>query len=218
MAAPGWELLEPLPVADRDALVGQARRRKFGKGEVVFHEGDPADTVHLVVSGHVFVRITTPQGDVATLRVIGPGGHFGEMALVSGAPRLATVRAVEGAETTVITADAFTALRQKNRDIDRALTEMMTAEVGRLSRQLVEALYVPVPKRVRRRLLELDDMYSIEGQRSLPFTQEDIAGLAGTTRPTANKELMSLQDAGLITVGRGRIEVNDRAGLERRAG
>jgi len=95
---------------------------------------------------------------------------------------------------------------------------MMTAEVGRLSRQLVEALYVPVPKRVRRRLLELDDMYSIEGQRSLPFTQEDIAGLAGTTRPTANKELMSLQDTGLITVGRGRIEVNDRAGLERRAG
>jgi CRP-like cAMP-binding protein len=217
MDARAWELLEPLPAADRDALVTQARRRKFGRGEVIFHEGDPADTVHLVVSGHVFVRITTPQGDVATIRVIGPSGHFGEMALVSGAPRLATVRAVESAETLVITADGFAALRQRNRDVDRALTEMMTAEVGRLSRQLVESLYVPVPKRIRRRLLELDDMYSGESQRLLPFTQEDVAGLAGTTRPTANKELMSLQDAGLITVGRGRIEVTDRPGLERRA-
>lgn len=218
MADPHWELLAPLGEADRDVLVRQARRRKFGRGEVVFHEGDPADTVHLVASGHVFIRITTPQGDVSTLRVIGPGGHFGELALVSPGARLATVRAVEGAETVVIGADAFEGLRQRNPDLDRALTAMMTAEVRRLSHQLVEALYLPVPKRIRRRLLDLHAMYSADGSAvPLPVTQEDIAGLAGTTRPTANKELMSLQDVGLITVGRGRIEVLDSRGLARRA-
>lgn len=218
MVEPRWELLEPLEQADRDALVRGGRRRSFGKGEVVFHEGDPGDTVHLVVSGHVFVRITTPQGDVATLRVIGPGGHFGELALVAPAARVATVRAVEGAETLVLSADTFTRLREQNPALDRALTAMMTAEVRRLSRQLVEALYLPVPKRVRRRLLDLHRMYSVDGSTvALPFTQEDVAGLAGTTRPTANKELMALQESGVIRVGRGRIEVLDASALARRA-
>lgn len=218
MADPPWELLSPLGEAERAELVRRARRRRFARGEVVFHEGDPADTVHLVASGHVFIRITTPQGDVATLRVIGPGGHFGELALVAPGARLATVRAVEGAETVVVSADSFAGLRQRNPDLERALTEMMTAEVRRLSHQLVEALYLPVPKRIRRRLLDLHAMYSVDGAPAvLPFTQEDVAGLAGTTRPTANKELMSLQEAGLISVGRGRIEVLDPTGLRRRA-
>ncbi len=217
MVDPEWQLLASLSDADRDLLVGHARRRQFGRGEVIFHEGDPGDTVHLVASGHVFVRITTPQGDVATVRVIAAGGHFGELALVSPGPRLATVRAIESVETLVITADAFAGLRQRDSDIDRVLTEIMTAEVRRLSHQLVEALYLPVPKRIRRRLLELHAMYATSSSTALPITQEDVAGLAGTTRPTANKELMSLQDAGLIAVGRGRIEVLDPAGLMRRA-
>ncbi|MEO8107094.1 MAG: Crp/Fnr family transcriptional regulator, partial [Actinomycetes bacterium] len=208
----------PLDRADRTQLVEQARRRSFGRGEVIFHEGDPADTVHLIVSGHVFIRITTPQGDVATVRVVGPGGHFGELALVAPGARLATVRAVERAETLVIGADAFSGLRRRNPEIERAMTAMMTSEVRRLSHQLVEALYLPVPKRIRRRLMDLHTMYAVDGERvTLPVTQEDIAGLAGTTRPTTNKELMSLQDAGLIVVGRGRIEVLNPTELSRRA-
>ena len=69
------------------AFLALARRRRFKRGEVVFHEGDPGDTLRLVDRGHLAVRVTTPLGDTATLRVLGPGDYFGELAVVSPAPR-----------------------------------------------------------------------------------------------------------------------------------
>ena len=77
-----WPLLAPLPPEARSALLSAARRRTFRKGEVVFHEGDPADALHLVTSGHLAVQVATPDGERATLNVLGPGAHVGELALL----------------------------------------------------------------------------------------------------------------------------------------
>jgi CRP-like cAMP-binding protein len=51
-----------------------------GKNEVVFHEGDPGDSLHPTAKGHFAGRVTTPMGDVATLQVLRAGGAFGELA------------------------------------------------------------------------------------------------------------------------------------------
>ena len=93
-----WPLLRPLQPAAREAVLQAARRRTFSRGEVVFHEGDPADALHLLVSGHLAVKVSTPQGDRATLNVLGPGGHVGELALLPDAgtnDRSATVVALD---------------------------------------------------------------------------------------------------------------------------
>src|SRR3954452_16555755 len=95
-----FALLRGVAEEDVAELLGRARRRTFSAGEAVFHAGDPADTLHLVRSGRFAVRITTEFGDVATLNVVGPGDAFGELALLTpGAPRSATVAALEAAET-----------------------------------------------------------------------------------------------------------------------
>ncbi|MEX2431471.1 MAG: cyclic nucleotide-binding domain-containing protein, partial [Dehalococcoidia bacterium] len=62
-------------------------RRSFGRGEIVFHEGDPGDSLHLVESGRVAFRVTTPLGDKVLLNVIGHGDFFGEMALLGDSGR-----------------------------------------------------------------------------------------------------------------------------------
>src|SRR5687767_8294789 len=100
-----------------------ARRRRFRRGEVVFHEGDPGDTLHLVDKGHFSVRITTPLGDVATLRVHGPGDFFGELAVISPAPRNATVAALDAAETLTLSAAALSELRSRYPDLSDVLME-----------------------------------------------------------------------------------------------
>ena len=81
-----------------------------------------------------------------------------------------------------------------------------------------EALFVPAETRVLRRLVELGASYrSGEGSVVIPLTQDDVASLAGTSRPTANRVLKAAEDDGVLSVRRSRIEVLDPEALERRS-
>ena len=110
-----WPILAGIPEDDARRVLQIARRRVFGRREVVFHRGDPADTLHLVHSGRFAVRINTPLGDTVMLSLIGPGETFGEIALLDDtAPRSATVVAVEKGETRAIHKLDFDALRARH--------------------------------------------------------------------------------------------------------
>jgi CRP-like cAMP-binding protein len=218
-----WSFLEGVPEEDRRRLLAATRRKKFARREVLFHDGDPADTVHLLDRGRVAVRITTPLGDVATLRVRGPGEVIGELALlgVEVGRRTATVVALERVETLVLHRDQFAELRRRHPSVDAFLLDVLAGEVGRLSGLLVEALHVPADTRVVRRLLALAAIYSV-GEASMAgaevaLTQEDLASLAGTSRATVNRVVGEAEKAGLVELRRGRVIVLDPEGLERRA-
>ena len=214
-----WDLLEGLDEADRQLVLSAATRRRYGRREVLFSEGDPGESLYLLETGRVAVRITTPAGDTATLTVLGPGQCFGEMALMKrSAERTATVIALEPVSVLTLQRGAFAALRRRHPEVERVLVSILAARVDRLSGQLVEALYVPTEIRVARRLVDLVRVYH-DGVLPvvIPLTQEDVAGMAGTTRPTTNTVLRGLQDDGLLRLARGRIEVLDAPGLARRA-
>lgn len=216
-----WPLFEGLDADARRAALTQSRRRRFRRGEVVFHEGDPADCLHLIDRGHVAVRRTTPLGDVGTLAVLGPGEMFGELAAVAPAGRNATVVALGAVETLSVPVSVFAALRESNSSVDRMLIAMLTAEVRRLSAALMDALYLPAEKRFFRRLAELVDTFA-EGSPptapvEVPLTQEELSRLAGVSRPTANRLLKGAEAAGLLVVERGGIRIVDRPGVVRRS-
>ncbi len=212
-----WELLDVVPDDDRRKLLSLLVRRKFAKGEVLFHEGDPGDSLHLVAKGHLATRATTPLGDVATVRVFQPGDFFGELAILSPGPRNATIVALEPVETLVLHVSHLETLRAQHTHIDGVLVEALVAEVRRLSAALVEALYLSVDKRLWRRLLDLTNMYGETPPIEIPLTQEDLAQLAGTTRPTANRILRDAEQNGVLGIGRGRIELLDVEALRRKA-
>jgi CRP/FNR family transcriptional regulator, cyclic AMP receptor protein len=193
-------------------------RRRFKRGEVIFHEGDPGDTVHFITRGHVAIRMTTQAGDVATLTILGPDEFFGEQALLSpDHRRTATALAVEHAETQSLSCERFDELRLAQPAVDQFLIEMLAAQVRRLSSQLQEALYVSAEKRVLRRVSEMTHSYAGSGTPTIiPLTQDDIASMAGTSRPTANRVLKAAEADGLIVVARARIEVADAKMLEAR--
>ena len=209
-----WALLEGVPEDDVRALLSIARRRKFGRGEVVFHENDPADTLHLIDKGRFAVRTQTALGDTAILAVLGPGDMFGELALLEGnEPRSATVSSLEPGETRSVHRMDFERLRRQHPETASVLIGILSGQVRRLSRHLLEALYVPADKRVLRRLLEVAALYD-EGV--VPLTQEDLAGLAGTSRATVNRVLREEEARGTVKLGRGRTSVLDAETLERR--
>jgi CRP-like cAMP-binding protein len=212
-------VLDAVDDETRARLLSAARRRHFSRNEVVFHEGDPADAFHLLVSGHVCVRVVTPMGDIAILTVLGPGAIFGELALLSGdQPRAATVAALDPAETLVLTRADFAAARQEFSGVDRFLVSLLAGYVRELDGRLIEALYVPVRKRVFRRLIALSHLYG-DGSAGtvIPLTQDTLASLAGSTRSTTNETLRDAAAGGVISLDRGRIRITDPDGLARRA-
>jgi CRP/FNR family transcriptional regulator, cyclic AMP receptor protein len=156
---------------------------------------------------------------VATLLVLGPGDFFGELVLISPeAGRNGSAVALDATETLTLHRDQLDALRRENPTIDRFLLDAMAKEIRRMSTLLSEALYLPVEKRVWRRLLEVARTYGADGpDLVVPLTQEDLAGLAGTTRPSANKALRAIEKAGYISMSRGEIRVLDHEGLARQA-
>ena len=194
-------------------VLARARRRRYQRGEMVVREGDPGDAMHLIDRGHVSISVTTPLGEIATVRVLAPGDLFGEMAVLGDQPRMATVTALDTLETLSLHRSVVDDLRAASTSFDRVLLAAALAEVRRLSYALMEAYYVPVPKRMARTLGQLADTFG----GTVPLTQHDLAGLCGTTRQTANEVLRDLAARSIITLRRGRLDITDRSGLDRAA-
>jgi CRP-like cAMP-binding protein len=215
-----WPVIASVPEQDRRMLVAGLRRRAYRREEVIFHQGDPADAVHLIATGHVSVRVTLPGGEFVVVAILGPGDFFGELALAGHPrPRGATVAALERCETLSLDRHQFERIRTSYPGVDRFLVELLSARVDRLNSYLLEALYVPAERRVVRRLLDLCELYAGDDQRAvIPVTQEMLASLAGTTRPTANQLLRRLVAGKSVAVSRGQIVVVDRDALRRLAG
>jgi CRP/FNR family transcriptional regulator, cyclic AMP receptor protein len=215
-----WPLLAHVPEEDVQLVLSVARRRKFDRGEVVFHEHDPAETLHLIDKGRFVARVGTPLGDTAILTVMGPGHMFGELALLGAADerRSATVAALEPSETRSVHRLDFERLRARHPETSEILIAILSGQVRRLTTHLVEALYVPAEKRVRRRLIEMVAVYDdgAAAEVVVPLTQEDLAGLAGTSRATANRVLREEEARGAVRLGRGRTTVLDVEALTRR--
>jgi CRP/FNR family transcriptional regulator, cyclic AMP receptor protein len=212
-------LFDALSDAERREVVQRSRRRAFKGGEVVFHDGEPGDTLHIIESGLVAVRGATPLGDVTTFAVLAAGETFGEVALVlDERERSATVVAITSTRTLALHRRDFDDLRAAVPALGRALDVALALTVRRLSARLLEAHFVAADKRVARRLVELASIVGeVADGTVIPFTQDDLAGLAGASRPTVNKILQELRGCGAIDLGRGRVVVSDAATLLRRA-
>ena len=209
-----WPLLSDLEPEDVRHLLSIARRRTFGRGDIVFHRDDPADSLHLIARGRFAARVATPQGDSVLLEVLGPGQAFGELALLlPGARRSATVLALEDGETRSVFRDDFARLQKTHPGVKDVLLRLLAEQLRRASDRIVEAHYVDADTRVRRRLCELVEAYP---DGVVPLTQEDLAAMAGTSRATVNRVLRDEVKRGAVALQRGRVTILDVDDLERR--
>jgi CRP/FNR family cyclic AMP-dependent transcriptional regulator len=203
---------------EREEFLALARRRAFARNEVVCHEGDPADSLHLVESGHLAVRSGLASGVTATFTILSSGDYFGELALLrEDHRRTATVVALEPSRTLSVGASAFDALRTRNPRVERVLSVLLADRIDALSRRLLETMYESLDRRVYRRLVDLAHAYGgSASQATIPLSQAQLADLVGATRPSVNQVLQRLADQDLVRLGRARIDILDVGALARR--
>lgn len=208
-----------LSESDRAELLRSTSPRRFGRNEVVFHEGDPGNAMHIVESGLFVARSSSTLGHVLTVNVFSPGSVFGELALLSAeACRNATVVAIRPGQTRMLHSDALQQLRAGSAGsvIDRFLLAVLVERNRTLTSQLIELLFTPAVKRVQRQLLVLGRLGIDEGADGwIRISQEDLSMMTATTRATVNRVLRDLAKRGIIELARGRTRIVDRPRLLR---
>ena len=218
VGGPHWRVLGELAGLDERTVRATLTPKSYTRGEVVFHEGDPAGALHLIDRGRVAVRLTTPAGDVATVDVLGSGETFGEQALVDGiGERTATVTAIEPTETLMLRRASVAQLRAQSPTVDRFFLTVLAARLHATSHQLLDALYLAADVRVLRCLARMHDTFLPDHAGTVPLAQAELASMAGVTRSTANRVLIRAQDEGVIRIARNAVDVLDIGLLRRRA-
>lgn len=212
-----WELFTGVPPEDVQRVLAVARRRRFARGEVVFHQDDLAESLHLVAAGRFAITRRTSLGEEALLAIRQTGEAFGELALISEQRRSATASALEAGETLSVLFDDFDHLRVRHPGVDRMLVALLAAQLKRMDQLLAEAYYESAERRVIRRLLDLGHVYGGDEQ-PIRVTQDQLAALAGASRATVNAVLSEERRRGTIEVRRGATLILERDALARRAG
>lgn len=210
---------------DRSTLARLAsgiRTRRFRRGEVLFHQGDPGDALFILTSGAVKILLPSEAGEEAILATVRPGEFFGELALLDGAPRSATAVALEPTETLVLSRDRFRELIATEAGARDALLAVLAGELRRLTRHVEELHFLDMTGRLAARLARLADEAGVPGEGGTirldgPLTQGDLAAMIGATRQSVNKLLGTFVDDGLIRLERDAIVILDLAGLGRTA-
>jgi len=206
-----------------DDLVGLAREmraRRFRRGEVLFHQGDPGDALFVVTSGAVKISLPSEEGDEAIIATVDPGDFFGELALLDGAPRSATATALEPTETLTLARQRFRELIAGEPALRDALLSALAAELRRLTTHVQELHFLDITGRLAARLSHLaasQGAASPDGTIRLdaPLTQSDLAAMIGATRQSVNKLLGIFADDRLLRLERDAIVILDRDGLAR---
>lgn len=213
-------LFEHVEDAVLDGLASQMRRRRFRRGEVIFHEGDLGDSLQVVASGSVKVVLASAEGDEAIIATLQPGDFFGELALLDGAPRSTTATAIEPTETLALPREQFLDHLAGDPRFGQALLRALAGELRRLTGHVEELHFLDLAGRLATRLARLAQSADPDGQGrvelSWPYTQSDLAAMIGGTRQSVNRLLSTLADDGLIQIERDTLVITDLARLEQR--
>jgi len=191
-----------LSETDRRELLSVCRRRRFGRGDVVFWQGDPGLTIHLVERGSFAARVTTPMGQSIVVNVFRRHDVFGELALVApDQRRTATVVALEASESLELDRRDFEDLSRRLTSFNRLLVTALARRVNDTTNQFLEAV----------------QQRQAPGHRGdwIAIRQEDLAEFASTTRPRVNRVLTELARKKVVELRRGQVRVLDASALAR---
>lgn len=209
---------------DGESLLSLAKactQRTYGKGQYLWYQGDPGDRLVVVCTGLIKVMLTSEQGDEVVLVTLGRYEAIGELAVLDGSLRSASVVTME--PTTVLMLDRSTVLDLMGRH--PAVLDAVLRSLGQLIRRLTEQtgdlVFLDLGGRLAKLLLRLAQDHAHADDHvvlDLDLSQSDIAAMVGATRPAVNRVLQLLASRGLISVDGRVIVLRDLPGLRRRAG
>jgi CRP/FNR family cyclic AMP-dependent transcriptional regulator len=213
-------LLFDLPDRLNHVLLSKARPRQLAAGEVLFVAGDPGDGFYRLDEGLLKVTIASQGGAERILAILGPGSIVGDLAIIDGLPRSATVTALRDCKLHFVSRSAFSAFAAQEPNIYKYLVKMLAARLRDTDEIVAAESFLPLKGRVARALLELADGFghNVGGGRVVirqKVSQRDLAAMAGIARENVSRMMNEWMREKIITRLSGYYCLENPARLKR---
>lgn len=208
------DLFRGLDAADLDRLIASAQPHRIQRGDVLFREGDEANSLFVTVSGRIAIANKSLDGRESMVALMERGDLFGEMPLFDHQTRSAEARALEESEIITLPYAPLLSLYQEQPELLWKVVELLALRLRSMDEALADSVFLDVTGRTAKRLLEIAG----DGDEfQLPITQEELAGMVGASRERVNKAIASFIRLGWLEQSDRRYRVTNREQLSRRA-
>ena len=195
------------------AATGQERH--LIRGDVLFNEGDPPESLYLVLRGRLAIAIANPiDRRESVVALMEPDDLFGEMSMLDNGPRSAMARALEPTTVLAIPFAPILEMFDAHPKLLWNVTRLLAQRIRVTDEALADSVFLDVTGRTAKRLLELADGAD---QFTLPVTQEELAGIVGASRERVNKAIASFIRLGWLEQHDRTYHITQRDRLELRA-
>jgi CRP/FNR family transcriptional regulator, cyclic AMP receptor protein len=212
-------LLSELPRHLSTELFTSAELMRFRAGQVLFRTGDPGNGCYRVEDGLLKVTMVSRSGAERILAFLGRGAIVGELSIIDGLPRSASVVAVRDASVSFLSNAAFEAFAEEHPELNKSLVRLLARRLRETDATVAASSFLSLKGRMARTLLELAEHFGEEvGPGRIVIRQKirqnDLAAMAGIARENVTRILNDWQRRKLMSRPSGYYCLEDRAQLE----
>jgi len=207
-------LFSGLNEAEFERIAAFARIKKVSRGRVVFSKGDPGNSMFAVISGRLKVQNISEDGKSLIMGFLEPGAVFGEIAVLDSKPRTASVVSIEDSELLVIERAPFLRFLEAYPRVSIKLMEAICERLRAADQSLENMVFMSIPNRLIHMLRALSDQYGVVTaggiEIRMKISQGELANLIGASRESVNKQLRIWEDAGLLKMAEGWMQLSQQ--------
>lgn len=202
-------IFEALSDEEATSIMQMARMVNHPARHTIFQEGEPGDHLLVVMHGRVKVSLISPEGKEAILSILEPGDVFGEMALLDGEPRSASVTTMEKCSFLVIWRQDFLPFLERNPQVSLKLLAALSKRLRATNDMVGSLSFLNLPARLARILINLGQQYGkLTGEGiaiGIKLSQEELGNLVGVSRESVNRQIRLWVESGVLDYTHGTL-------------
>ncbi len=204
-------LLSALNEQQIESLAAASARRNFPKGRTIVSEGEPSQSLYILLSGRAKVQRSDAEGKEVILAVLGSGDFFGEMSLIDDAPRSASVITLESCDFMSIAKESFKAMLLQSNEMCMQVMRGLVRRLREADQKIETLALLDVYGRVARVLLDFSEQ--VDGERVVRnrLPRQEIAKMIGASREMVSRVMKGLEiDGYIVPMPEGRLMLREK--------
>ncbi|HLS57754.1 MAG TPA: cyclic nucleotide-binding domain-containing protein [Zeimonas sp.] len=204
-------LLSSLNEQQLETLAAGSARRNFPKGRTIVSEGEPSQSLYILLSGRAKVQRSDSEGKEVILAVLGSGDFFGEMSLIDDAPRSASVITLESCDFMAINKDSFKSMLMQSNEMCMAVMKGLVRRLREADKKIETLALLDVYGRVARVLLDFSEFVNGERVVKNKLPRQEIAKMIGASREMVSRVMKGLEiDGYIVPLPEGRLMLREK--------